>query len=928
MGDPVATPAPVQLKDKESGALVDVHPDQLGDAVNSGRYLVPEGTHVPVLDPDGSIRTLPVELISGGAAANAGIRVAGQADIDEWRKQKQYGEGVGNVVRATAEAGFNEAVVGAGDAALIASGVSTAEGIRERRARNEVASTIGGAGGIVLPILATMGAAAPEEIGGQVAGRGVLGMTGQALRLTPTALLARGGSAATKAVAKGLGGGFLARLTAAGLVSGAEGAVYGTGQALSAIARDGEDVLGDHETVAEYLLAHAEHGALIGGGVGIAGESLVSALGAGARGIKAGVQRFRNSDQLAAEASDVELRTAVRADAREQGLPAQDAERGLSVLLKQRKAYRELGETQDAAIRKIQALGDEAENAFDKAQGSMPISGKFRGVRDAIRSSDDFAPAPTVVEEGQTVVRKLQSSLREMVNDPDTRQASVAKSLLRYADNADLKFRKLEAALEKGPGVDKIRDTVFRSFAELDNLKRAVGAHRERLGGMADAGAGEISGTLAGKLVGSYGEIADNLENASLYGQKVSTIQVGDNRAWVPWFDVRNGYRRSFLAEGEQGGARSYDGFGNVPRQDPAKVSGVVRGILGPESSLRLELMARNFDSSAALLEQLAKSHQAGASTQKFVQRYREIAAQMVDQLGNVRRLSGDAAQFDALAKDFAGVPLVPSIAKAAVAVAERSKAITSIADVAQKIEVKVSAAVKGLTERLGTGAPGRAIVPAISGMNANESRREYYARRRQGVREMIADPTVIANRSVRLANPNYAPTIAAHVATKAATAADFLEGVGPRERTKSMLRPDLDKNPPVDEIEARKWLRYLHVVENPIAALDQMAKGDVTREAVDALRVVYPKMYERLLNDVVTKVSSLEKPPSMTESVQLSILFGVPLHFTMRPAFIQSYQRSFATQRQALAGAPRRSASGASQIAKNMATPFQRLEQ
>lgn len=220
---------------------------------------------VAIVDKFGEVSGIPLADLESGRAAKEGLKAASPAQVEERRKQKKFGEGVVTTVRSGAEAVARGATLGLADPALVATGLATPEGLRERQARNEIVSVAGEAVGVLAPILATAGAGAAPAAGAQVAGRGALATAGRAglgaLRATPAAVLARGGRALETALAPA-GSGALRRVAGSTVAAGAEGALFGAGQAAS------EAALEDTDLTAERILAHMKTGAVLGGTAG------------------------------------------------------------------------------------------------------------------------------------------------------------------------------------------------------------------------------------------------------------------------------------------------------------------------------------------------------------------------------------------------------------------------------------------------------------------------------------------------------------------------------------------------------------------------------------------------------------------------------------------------------------------------------------
>ncbi|MCP4948853.1 MAG: hypothetical protein GY923_15255 [Aestuariibacter sp.] len=138
------------------------------------------------------------------------------------------------------------------------------------------------------------------------------------------------------------------------------------------------------------------------------------------------------------------------------------------------------------------------------------------------------------------------------------------------------------------------------------------------------------------------------------------------------------------------------------------------------------------------------------------------------------------------------------------------------------------------------------------------------------------------------------APETARAIATKLNTAVQFLASKAPQQpesRTNATLTPHLVK-PVVSEHDLAKFNRYLAAVESPQDVVKALGAGRLTPEAVEAMKVVYPDLYERISVEIARRAGELSKELPYDRRIQLSIWFGVPLDQTMTPQFIQQSQQ------------------------------------
>lgn len=151
--------------------------------------------------------------------------------------------------------------------------------------------------------------------------------------------------------------------------------------------------------------------------------------------------------------------------------------------------------------------------------------------------------------------------------------------------------------------------------------------------------------------------------------------------------------------------------------------------------------------------------------------------------------------------------------------------------------------------------------------------------------------------------------------ASMAVTAAQFLQAKAPKDPTERVLQPLVTSWKPSRE-EVAKWNKYYNAVQDPMGTIERMGKGAVSPEAVEAIKVVYPPLYDRLSQSVIAKAQQLKKPIPYNKRVKLSILLGKPLDDSLKPSSIKFYQQIFqqqpTQQPQRAAGAPAAKLSGA----------------
>jgi hypothetical protein len=197
---------------------------------------------------------------------------------------------------------------------------------------------------------------------------------------------------------------------------------------------------------------------------------------------------------------------------------------------------------------------------------------------------------------------------------------------------------------------------------------------------------------------------------------------------------------------------------------------------------------------------------------------------------------------------------------------------------------------------------PGKAVSAIASqvrrgsiALAEGDTRMQQYQRVRKELDDQTQNPVQFARTGPHAVPLTQTPMLQTAVIGKRANAVMFLRSKLPAEFKPLMPAPQLDKHPGVDGIQIRRFLRYAHAVNNPQAVLDAAAHGDVTPEGFEALRAVYPKIHAQLVQTIFDKLATADKQPSMRDAQNMSMIAGVPMHFTMTPEFVAGYQAVYA---------------------------------
>lgn len=234
---------------------------------------------VTVKGKDGSFYTVPNEGLED--ALSQGFIIPSNDEIQYEMNLRKEGESNLGALRAFGEAALGAATFGVSREIENKLGITNPEEQALIKEAHPIAAGLGTGVGIIAPLVATAGTAAPAVAGAEAAGAAATAASAAkagvsaAELLNPVAAATKVGTAVTEAVAPRVAGalGGLAETSprlanaitqgaagAAGL--GVEGALYGVGNQID------EHALGDPEALGEHLLSNVGLSALMGGGLG------------------------------------------------------------------------------------------------------------------------------------------------------------------------------------------------------------------------------------------------------------------------------------------------------------------------------------------------------------------------------------------------------------------------------------------------------------------------------------------------------------------------------------------------------------------------------------------------------------------------------------------------------------------------------------
>lgn len=910
----------LRVLDRETGEVRIVDEGEAQAGLQAGRYAI-STSDGPVRLRDEQGQAFEVEAQELGRTLDSGrFRLERNEEMVEDDREELYGD---RPLEAGALGALSGATLGLADPMLA---FALGEGrYRQLLERNE-------------------GAALTGEIVGGLAPLLMSGGTSAAGRLARTlGAPARGAFAAGEAVERGVasllgpGRGFASRLfnrtlsTAAG--GAAEGALIGGGQLVS------EAALGDEQLTAEQVIAGIGLNALIGG----AGTGL---FGGGAALLGEGRRAF---GRLAQNTRDVISRGFQQSTGRELAPGVADL---------YARASSVASGSDEAAIRRFIDMGSEGRAAREIVQrgddvyedGTRRLAEQLSAIEPTTRHVADFwgtglkrnqvatlIDTADVSAQGRAALEALDAAQRvadDIADNPGLFTGPGGAAQGRNLRRAlDARRAEIQGALARGG--DDAAEAAADIYQSLDSLKRDIGRFQSRA--RRDPEANRMLRSLYDE------QFRPLLERPDLWGEGLAEMQTEVNRSFTRWLTRRGDFERMFLAEGDRD---TVDAFRRLSEADPARIAGFLRrvGTAGNERAERtfrevleaqqdlVETMGRHMDLPRELTGAIGESR---VATQRALGAFDEVSQQAAT-LNQFRSLTSSGEIERTVVGAAAGASLGgPLGALAAGALTSPSSAVRLLGALDrirgqsdQAITTGVQSYLDRITrsvERAGreAGRRTRRAIPPITVAAFDEKVREYLE---------TADPETstrrLGERTEELSGD--APRTQAAIQTTALRGAEFVRSRVPMRSQRAHLVPGRIGQTRPSHQEMASFLRTARAVEDPLSILDELEAGRLSRESVEAVRAVYPRIYQRILEEVQTALverAERGRPVPYRDRLQLGLLLAAPTDPSLRPEAVARLQSTYAAQ--AATQPPRPAASTqAPELASSLLTDTQRLEQ
>jgi hypothetical protein len=842
----------IRLRDNQTGEVKEVSPEVAQQLLPTGQYGVERGQYN--ITQDG--RTGAIDSSKLFTALREGWQLETPEQARERTVQEKYGDRTITAGAAGAARGLS---FGLSDQLMTrALGVrkETLAGLKEA---NPAASFGSELGAVALSIIGTGGLGA----GGQVAGRGAVAGAGAAARVGAGARAAQvakgavsgpgllagasagvGKSASERLIGQAAGESLrrevARKATRLGVEGALEGAAYSVGNLIS------EEALGNAELSAENVIASMGLGAVLGAGVGGAlgtGGALfsrgASKTGALAHGVRDSLKetvgkkpKFLGRDWWVSQAEE----SAVKAT----GARGSDI-RKLQTQEKIQRVGRDLLDYTDEAGNKLMRPGMRADDLAAKLPKEVDAVGKkLSAIRDKV---DGYIAANTkraaTAADGKLLKKKSVSELMDMATAPtDDLTPDVMGMFRRVYDDVIAPLRNSDT-----PGVSSMAKRVEKQFEPL--LKRYLKGETVDLARLTkfrqdldkiiypkpSGGGIAVAPKAAEQLKQARGVVEDFIEE---HTERVLRTMGEDITQYT---DTKRVFS-SLITARDLAKKASLQDLGN-------RAISLTDTIAGAGAGGAMGVMSGGTAGVAGAA--------AGVGFNKVMRE---------------RSMSTVAAVVDNLTKRM-------SVAKTNASVAEQLTQATRKA--LQKGPTKASGP-RGSATAAGL------IKGAVTSENFHQVQKALAA---------YASVDSVSERvGVSLADASTAlPKTTNALSAKAVTATQFLHSKLPRPPGDGSTLTPLVSNWKPSKAEVAKFNRYLKAVENPMSVIEGLADGRISRESVEALREVYPRLYEATRMEIARQAAELKERLPYATNVKLSLFFDVPLDPSMKPEAMRRTQ-------------------------------------
>lgn len=146
------------------------------------------------------------------------------------------------------------------------------------------------------------------------------------------------------------------------------------------------------------------------------------------------------------------------------------------------------------------------------------------------------------------------------------------------------------------------------------------------------------------------------------------------------------------------------------------------------------------------------------------------------------------------------------------------------------------------------------------------------------------------------------APSVANNFATKNTVLARYIQDMMPKAMSISTPFKQVRWRP--TDFELSQFERRIHAISDPMSIIDDLQTGNLSMEAVNAVKTVYPKLFTKIQEKVLNHFMENPQTVPYQQRIKLSMLLDQPLDSDLQPVNIAALQKNFIEEEQAMAKA------------------------
>lgn len=179
------------------------------------------------------------------------------------------------------------------------------------------------------------------------------------------------------------------------------------------------------------------------------------------------------------------------------------------------------------------------------------------------------------------------------------------------------------------------------------------------------------------------------------------------------------------------------------------------------------------------------------------------------------------------------------------------------------------------------------------------KNRKQAFKNINDNILQLTSDPEKLINtvgkRTLHLSK--IAPNITNAATQTAIRGVQFLASKLPKPTTDASVNVFAKREFEPSDMQLAKFERYVEAVENPMSAIEDLKSGTLTREAAEAIKVVYPQIFAKMQEKVVDQLQNSEKPVPYNKRLQLGTLLDIPTDASLEPQNIAGLQANLQPQ-------------------------------